>query len=821
MLESDDRWNAALEASGLGVWDWNLADKHTRFSGPWMCMRGFPQGAPGPTVDDWPSWVHPDDRARVSETIRAHFEGRTPLYECELRMLCHDGEFRWVLARGKVCERDADGRPLRVIGTNLDIDDAKKAAIRAQRHARLHQAIAACNIAIAQRQSIDALSEAVCRIFIDSGEIIMAWIGRPSADGAYIVPAVNFTSVPEGYKHLHGMKFSTDPKGDSPYAVVGAAFRTGKTIWIDDFASDPRIVIGRDRGMELGIRGMAAIPIQQKSGPAAILMLYTDSANYFDGNTRTLLKDMVAQFGLALDTLEAEKTALEFQASLRRSEKRMRAMFDKAPLGIALKDSRDGRYLDVNAKFEEIVGYDREMLLGMRWQDITHPDDAEEFDLVNPAFLENAQIYQKEKRYIRPDGTLVWVNMTIAHFETAPDGSARHLSMVEDITERRELQMQLSQRQRLEALGQLTGGIAHDFNNLLTVIIGNSEVLAQELGEGDLGELAGLILSTGERAADLTGRLLTFARKQSLSPRSIKIDELVDGLVPFLRRAVPAGIQLKRPARFSSQSVFADPAQLEMALLNLVLNARDAMPEGGCIEISSENFAVEPNSPYGELPPGDYVVLSLADNGTGMQADALEQAFDPFFTTKMPGQGSGLGLSMVYGFARQSGGHVELFSRPGEGTTVKLYLPATNTSPERMLGKSEADALRGEGEIVLIAEDDDVVRKFVVSQVASLGYRTVTAPDGHAALEVLRSEASIQLLFTDIAMVGGMDGIELAGHARAIRPALPVLFTSGHAEQHLGRLAAIDALLLRKPYRRRELAERLREALDIHRIKSA
>lgn len=816
MLEAEDRWRAALEASGMGVWDWNVATGQIYYSKLWKAIRGLEEHESGPAVGEWNDWVHPDDQAEVTAAIAAHLAGATPQYQLEHRMRCKDGTYKWIMARGMACEHDANGAPLRIIGTNLDIDEAKRASINAQRHARLHQAIAACNLAIARRRSVDELLDTVCRILVERGDMRMAWVGRPSLDGTHIEPVSQYSqNVAAGT--LDGVTFSTNAEDPNGRSLVATAYRTGEAQWAEDSTTDPRMAMWHDLAARVGVRGTAALPIRQKSGTAAVLTLYIDEPAFFDETTQTLLQDMAVQFGLALDALEAERAAEQFESSLRRSEERTRAIFERAPLGIALKDSITGRYLDVNPKFQEIVGYDRETLLGMRWQDITHPDDLRDIDLMGPFFAGQVPTLQIDKRYIRSDGHPVSVTMTITHFDSSDDGP-RHLAMIEDVTERMELQHQLSQRQRLEALGQLTGGIAHDFNNLLTVIIGNSEALAQELGEGDLGDLAGLIFSTGERAADLTGRLLTFARKQSLTPRSVKIGELVDGLLPLLRRTIPDGIELKLSARFSSRSVFADPAQLEMALLNLVLNARDALPSGGRIDISSENIVVDRNSmQHPELQPGQYVMLALSDNGIGMSESTLEKAFDPFFTTKGPGQGSGLGLSMVYGFACQSGGHVEIASRLDQGTTVRLYLPATTKASPEAPSADEAPDNRGAGEMVLIVEDDPMVRQYVTSQVASLGYRTIVMPDGKSALELLRGDTPVDLLFTDIAMDGGLDGIELVNQARLVRPDLPVLFTSGHAEQHGERLAAIDALLLRKPYRKKDLADSLRKALCLPR----
>ncbi|RZK02782.1 MAG: hybrid sensor histidine kinase/response regulator [Novosphingobium sp.] len=256
------------------------------------------------------------------------------------------------------------------------------------------------------------------------------------------------------------------------------------------------------------------------------------------------------------------------------------------------------------------------------------------------------------------------------------------------LVERADLEQRLAQRQRLEALGQLTGGIAHDFNNLLAVIIGSSEDLVEDLRDREHLELAGLILSTSERAAELTGRMLSFARKQALSPCLVDVDSLIDGLLPLLRRSVPNEIAIRHQAASLPNTVFVDPTQLEMALLNLVINARDAMPDGGIIAIGAEHFATgESRTLHAELRPGRYVRVFVADDGAGMGEEIARQAFDPFFTTKGIGSGTGLGLSMVYGFASQSGGHAEIISRYGEGTTVRLYLPA---APARASDKGEA-----------------------------------------------------------------------------------------------------------------------------------
>ena len=815
MLDGEDRWRTALDAAGMGVWDWDVAGHRIFYSQIWKEMRGLVDDEDGPAIGAWMDWVHPDDHAVVTRTVNDHLAGLTPSYVLEHRLKRKDGSYRWIVSRGTTCERDAQGKPTRIIGTNLDIDAAKRAAILAHRHGKLLEAIAACNLAIARRTSADELSRDICRILVERGEIDMAWVGRPSADGSRIEAVTSLSRDPENFNinNFVIMTSADHPFGRGP---TGAAYRGPGAVWVDDVILDRSTAAWHDRAKDAGLKGAAAIPIYQKGRIVSVLTLYTDEPAFFDETTKTLLQDMGAQFGLALDALESDRAAARFRNSLRRSEWRARAIFDRAPLGIALVDSVTGQFLDANPKFQEILGRDLAALRSLTWQGVTPPADLPQcLDAAAPFLDGEASGFSCQKSYLRADGSIVPISLTATRFDTPEGENPRHMIMVEDVTERIELQQQLSQRQRLEALGQLTGGIAHDFNNLLTVIIGNSEALSIELEDGDLRELAELILSTGERAAELTARLLTFARRQALSPRAVRIGDLLDGLAPLLRRAIPDGVELRLPGGVSSPSVYVDPSQLEMALLNLVLNARDAMPAGGVIEVSAENVLIAQKPGLTELQPGAYVVLAMRDDGEGMSEETLEKAFDPFFTTKGPGQGSGLGLSMVYGFTRQSGGHVEITSQPGEGTTVKLYLPAAaaEAQPRKAPAQVQAED-RGAGEVVLIAEDDPMVRKFVSSQVDALGYQTIAVLDGHSALAVLGSDTAVDLLFTDIAMDGGMDGIELAHRALAIRPSLPILFTSGHAEEHQQRLAEIEALLLRKPYRKKALAAHLRQALD-------
>ena len=367
----------------------------------------------------------------------------------------------------------------------------------------------------------------------------------------------------------------------------------------------------------------------------------------------------------------------------------------------------------------------------------------------------------------------------------------------------------LRHAQKMDALGQITGGIAHDFNNLLLAINFNLESLAEEMPQTDATEP----LFEGARVAidqahSLIGHLLAFARRQPLKPTSLDINESVAQTQPMLRRAIPAGIEIETRLGRNAGLVLADRNQFETALLNLALNARDAMPEGGRLTIGASDVTLD--DAYAALHPGEpagrYVLVAVSDTGTGMRADVAERAFEPFFTTKLGAEHSGLGLSQVYGYARQSGGHARIDSEPGRGTTVQLFLPRFGDA--RPAEHRTQGPRRGRGETILVVEDAPLVRHAVAKMVADLGYRPIVAAGANQALALLESGGPIDLLFTDLVLPGGLGGEELAVMAHGLRPGLRVLYMSGYAE-----IAPSDAAFMAKPFTKAQLAEQLRAVL--------
>ncbi|WP_246708803.1 MULTISPECIES: PAS domain S-box protein [Bradyrhizobium] len=491
------------------------------------------------------------------------------------------------------------------------------------------------------------------------------------------------------------------------------------------------------------------------------------------------------------------------QRAMRESVARLTAIVETAVDGVILFDAQD-RILLFNPACERLFGYRADEVMnrnvGML---MPEADAARHFAIGGEAIG------------LRKDGTTFAMDLSVG--QARQDGELIFVGIVHDLTGRKLTEQQLQQAQKMEMVGQLSGGIAHDFNNLLTVIIGNAEHLSEQLkARPDLKRFAEDICQSGEQGAELTQRLLAFSRRQLLRPQTIDCRSLLDSMFKLLKRTLREDIEIRTSSGPGTVLAFADRAQLESAVLNLALNAQDAMPSGGHLTLATELVTIDDDRAlHPEVAPGSYALISVTDDGEGMTPEITARAFEPFFTTKEVGKGSGLGLSMVYGFAKQSGGHVSIYSEAGLGTTVRIYLPRANT------GGSQADLPDGEDtaprgyETILIVEDDPFVRSSVIRRVEALGYRVVAAVNGKDALQQLQGDPGIDLLFTDIVMPGGMSGWDLADQARRLRPGLPVLFTSGYALETLVAQghARPQSIVLTKPYRKVELAQRLRDAL--------
>jgi nitrogen-specific signal transduction histidine kinase len=395
----------------------------------------------------------------------------------------------------------------------------------------------------------------------------------------------------------------------------------------------------------------------------------------------------------------------------------------------------------------------------------------------------------------------------------------RHFFVGRDLTEKHAAEAQFRQAQKMEAVGQLTGGIAHDFNNILTVITGTVGILADAVADRpQLAAITKMIDEAAERGASLTKHLLAFARKQPLQPREVDVNALILETAKLLQPTLGEQIEIAPLLAADAWMALVDPSQLTTALLNLALNARDAMPAGGKLALETNNVYLDEGyaNMHSEVTVGNYVMIAVSDTGSGIPAADLEKVFDPFFTTKEVGKGTGLGLSMVFGFVKQSNGHIKIYSEEGHGTTVKVYLPRATGLHQTTTELSASSRIEGGHEVVLIVEDDALVRRYVITQIESLGYTTLEARNAAEALDAIGNAATIDLLFTDVIMPGSMNGRQLVDEALKRRPTLKTLFTSGYTENaivHHGRLDS-GVLLLAKPYRKSDLARMIRMALD-------
>lgn len=501
--------------------------------------------------------------------------------------------------------------------------------------------------------------------------------------------------------------------------------------------------------------------------------------------------------------------------ALRTSEARLRAVIHALPDRVFIVDE-NGLYCDVLADPRNGSLTTSTCLKGKRLHDVHDPDKAEFFlDLIRGA-LEIQQIQVAEYELKTRSGPR-WFESRTVPLDVRFDDKLATMVVVRDVTERKQADSQFRQAQKMQAIGQLTGGIAHDFNNLLAVIMGNLELLHEQLtAQPRLLDLTQQALKSVDRGANLSRRLLAFARRQPLLAQPTHLNQLVLGMLDLMQRTLGSAIRVDKALSTNLAMTLVDPGQIENALLNLVINARDAMPRGGRLLIETANVLLDEAQValYQEdVRPGPYVMLAVRDTGSGMSRDVLEHAFEPFFSTKDAGRGSGLGLSMVYGLVKQSGGHITIDSEPGRGANVQLYLPRieyqdVNTPTE----PSASDMhLQGQGELILVVEDDANVRLFAVAALERLNYAVRQAGTAAMALQILDATPDIDLLFTDIVLPGDMDGVQLAAEAQRRHPGLPVLFTSGYTEHALvgdGRITeGVDVLT--KPYHKIELARKL------------
>ncbi|MCQ8242173.1 PAS domain-containing protein [Rhizosaccharibacter radicis] len=738
----------------------------------------------------------PETPARAAETA--------PEQEYCIRR-ADTGELRWIARQGRL-RRDAQGHPRQLFGVVRDVTDQKRAANALTLSEERYRAL------------FDAIDDGFCIIeFFDGPH-------GPASDYVHVEANAGYERH-TGIRNIVGqtLRELVPDEADGWIELYGGVLRTGSPIRFE------REFLKVGRRIEVSAARLEPASRRQVS---------------------VLFRDVTAR--------HRAETALRASGALVRenAERVQLALEAGAIIGTWFWDLPTDRFT-VDEAFARTFGLDPSLgRVGLSLEQViatVHPDDVEGLRAAIADGIGRGGAYAHQYRVRRLDGRYYWIEAN-GRVEHAPDGTPTSFpGVLLDVEERRAMEAerdraaaalralnetleqrilertadlmraeeQLRQSQKMEAVGQLTGGLAHDFNNLLTGIVGSLELLGMRVAQGrlrDLDRYVGAAQTAARRAAALTHRLLAFSRRQTLDPRPTDIDRLVRGMEDLIRRTVGPAADIHVAATSGLWAVLVDPNQLENALLNLCINARDAMPEGGRLSIETRNcFLDEADAREHDLPPGEYVALQVADTGTGMSPDVLAKAFDPFFTTKPLGEGTGLGLSMIYGFVRQSGGQARIHSVPGAGTTVCLYLP-------RHPGEAEAAEIvpaivegprTRYGERVLVVDDEPTIRMLVCEVLNDLGYAATEAADGASGLRILQAAGRIDLLVTDVGLPGGMNGRQMVDAARIVRPDLKVLFITGYAETMVigDRQLEPGMHVMTKPFAMDALAGRIRDII--------
>jgi PAS domain S-box-containing protein len=535
-----------------------------------------------------------------------------------------------------------------------------------------------------------------------------------------------------------------------------------------------------------------------------------------DGRLQAFVRDVS-------ERKNAEKRQLELMKELTRSESEareqhalFRSIFDGVPEGIALID-RERRIVMVNPALTRIFGYEADRLVGASTLKLyASPTDWEDQAMIL-GDVHRIRLQPRIIRFQRENGEIFPGEVISAPYRNGGGELRGYIGIIRDVSEEQRREEELRQAQRLESLGQLTGGIAHDINNLLTVITGNLQLIDMGLKDDRLKRYLGEVEHAAQMGAQLNKRLMLFGRQQMLVPTAINLNDRVTNMLELLRRTIGEDITVRIALSNNLWLVRADVNEIENAILNLAINARDAMPNGGNLVIETENVVVDKVAVRERLPAGSYVRLSVSDTGSGMPPEVLARAFEPFFTTKEPGKGTGLGLSSIYGFVKQSGGHITIDSEVGHGTTATIYLSKLEQSEKTKLVVQEQEVetpIRGAGETILIVEDNADVRRVTVERIKSLGYEVIEAENGQTAIAAFDGRETIDLVFSDVIMSGGMSGFELARKIKEFKPSQKVLLTSGFPGAAMRAGEQVKFLMLRKPYNQIELGRFIRAALQ-------
>ncbi|MBD3761197.1 PAS domain-containing protein [Rhizorhabdus sp.] len=751
LAASKEKLELATRAARMGQFDYWPQTGRLEWDDRCRALFGLSPGVPVSYEGAFVAGLHPDDRRSATSAVVAALDPEgSRLFDTEYRTIgIEDGIERHIHAQGIAM---FDGElPVRLIGTVQDVTaDRRAQATLRETEERLRLAVRATNDAIWDWDLV--------RDHVQWNDALETAYGHPLA-----------TVEPSGawwIEHIH-----PDDRARI-YASIHAVIDGNGNDWTSEYRfrrADGRHADIKDRGYV--IRDAAGVAIR-----------------------------MVGAMLDQTDRKEAERAFQQAQARLEETVEertRERDQIWRSTPDLLCVATLDGWFRELNPAWQETLGWTEQELTARSFLSLVHAEDIAATRAELARLPRDETIFGFESRYRAKNGNYVWLNWNMV------SRGGLIYAVVRDVTQAHEqaqalarAEEQLRQSQKMEAVGQLTGGIAHDFNNMLTGVIGSLELLSRAMASGKterIGRYIDAATTSAQRAAGLTQRLLAFSRRQSLDVRAVDVNQAISGMEDILRRTLGEEIALDIRLAADAWNATSDANQLESALLNLAINGRDAMPHGGRLAIESGNMLIgeDGNHGFDQLEPGEYVVVRVSDTGTGMSEEVMARAFDPFFTTKPIGQGTGLGLSMIYGFMRQIGGHVQLSSRPGEGSTVSLFLRRHHGRPDDAEARAAPPEPIGRGECVMVVEDDVAVRMLVVDVLEGLGYDVIQAADGREAVAILETVPPLKLLVTDVGLPG-VNGRQVAEFAREKLPGLKTLFVTGYAENAAVRSTFLD-----------------------------
>jgi len=770
---SERELHFAIKAGRLGTWSLDIATGELRTSEVCRCNFGRDPAAPF-SYAELRAAIHPDDKVRMADAVEHSVASRAD-YDIEYRIVTPGGDLRWIAIRGQP-DFDSEGRPLRMTGVSIDVTDRRQAEERlSESEARY-------------RTLFDSIDEGFCVVqFIDGPHGPMSDYVHVEANAAYMRHA----GIPDIVGKTARSLLSRS-EADAWVAIIRGVLETGQPVRFE------RVLETTDRYLEVACSRIEPATKRQ------IAVIFQDIS------ARRLAERRLRELNDSLASQVAERTAERDQLWKLSQDMLARANFE-------------GTMSAVSPAWTQVLGWSEAELLARPYASLMHPEDMPPTLEAIGRMAETHQPARFENRIATRDGGWKHIEWTVAPELDGENFVAigRDLSLNKAReAELEQARQSLRQSQKMEAVGQLTGGLAHDFNNLLASISGGLQVLKLKLHRGQVAGLERYIEigeSSVRRAASLTQRLLAFSRRQTLDPKPVDINRLIAGMEELVRHSVGPMIELEVLGAHDLWLTKVDPSQLENALLNLCINARDAMmPDGGKLTLVTANEWIDERDARGDMPPGQYISLRVSDTGTGMPPEVVARIFDPFYTTKPLGEGTGLGLSMVYGFVRQSGGQVRVRSEPGHGTSMCLYMPRYRGAAQAEATADVSPPSSGQGETIVLIEDEHALRAIVEEVLREAGYRVLTAQDGPTGLQILNSDTRVDLLVTDVGLPGGLNGRQVADAARLQRPGLKVLFVTGYADTAAvgnGRLAA-GMEVITKPFEITALTYKVRALID-------